>query len=277
MNSKAISGNKQVSATNLALERAKVRVPPPKEFVGEGEKVTTPSGNWRLCTHPESRALFLPGAKSWHKTFKNVGKDTLVKGFGGRTRGGTGEGQPKARGPGWAQRRAPLGGAGGPRAGRRGTRGARARCALSPGPAFPSPARARGAPASKLETRPSGAESGSCPRAPLFPHPFPRSWLSDPQEALGGEVALRGRESNAWVERKGQWRGRGQPSVRAPAAGGRAGGETRAPAPPSADPGEQALQRKAPALGDDRRTSPPPRVLSASGAPPPVPVPSCAG
>lgn len=35
MNSKDISGNKQVSATNLALERVKVRVPPPKEFVGK--------------------------------------------------------------------------------------------------------------------------------------------------------------------------------------------------------------------------------------------------
>lgn len=124
---------------------------------------------------------------------------------------------------------------------------------------------------------PLETESGPCPRAPLFPHPFPWSWLSDPREAPGGEVALRGRESNARVERKGRWRGRRQPSVRAPAAGGRAGGETRAPAAPSADPGEQVLLRKAPALGDDGRTSPPPRVLSASGAPTPVPVPGCAG
>lgn len=45
---------------------------------------------------PESTALFLPGAKSWQRRFRNVGKETLVKGFGGRTRGGTREREPWA-------------------------------------------------------------------------------------------------------------------------------------------------------------------------------------
>ena len=72
----------------------------PSEGVrGEGEKVSRLLGTAFLHT-PESRALFLPGAKSWQKRFRNVGRKTLVKGFGGRTRGGTRERRPSARGPG---------------------------------------------------------------------------------------------------------------------------------------------------------------------------------
>lgn len=59
-------------------------------------------------------------------------------------------------------------------------------------------------------------------------------------------------------------------------AGGRAGGKTRAPAAPSADPGEQALRGK-PQLWAPTGAS---RLLPASSLPPahpPPPVPSCGG
>lgn len=107
----------------------------------------------------------------------------------------------------------------------------------------------------------------------LFLDPLgPRSWrpgevrgvgfllLCSETPTPGGKVAELGRESNAGVERKGQWRGeRGRQSRLAQTRGSRRrGGKPRRLATAGA-----------------RRL--PPAFLSVPGAPPPVPVPGCSG
>lgn len=205
MNSKDISGNKQVLAAAHALERVNARAPPSEGVRGEGEKVRRLLGPAFLCT-PESRALFLPGAKSWQNRFRNVGEETLVKGFGGGTRGGAGERRPQARGP---QARAPCSRV---RAGRGdarpwGCRRAGAARSCTPWLARPRP----GVPAPRGGDPPPPLGGGTGRPPPQFPSASSRSRISS-SSALrpwtrGRKVALGGSGSDACGERKGRWRG----------------------------------------------------------------------
>lgn len=86
---------------------------------------------------PESRALFLPGAKSWQKRFRNVGKETLVKGFGGRTRAGRKKGSPRRAGH-WRGLRASMLGLGGVTLAPRGAGALRAHRGAQAAPALTS-------------------------------------------------------------------------------------------------------------------------------------------
>lgn len=230
---------------------------------GRGEKVTSPSGNWRsvhtLKAEPYSYLAQRAGKRDLRMLARRLWSRVLAEELGARRE----EGGPRRAG------RAACYGAR-PRGCRQASAGERCtRRARSRGPAFPPPAGAQGAPASKLETRPPGAS---------FPSPASRVSPLGPQggagwgrwhyEAGSQMPGLSGRDSGGAVG--------SQASGPRPPAGGREGGETRAPAAPRADPGEQALRRKAPALGYDGHTSPPPRVLSVSNAPQSVPSPSCA-
>lgn len=157
----------------------------PSEGVrGEGEKVSRLLGTAFLHT-PESRALFLPGAKSWQKRFRNVGRKTLVKGFGGRTRGGTRERRPSARGPGLGLRSSGwrLGAVTRPGWG---TDDPRARCKAAPracGPApgeSPPPSWRPASWAHKSSSPPPPTFPAARARALLRPSWFPTSPLSHP-------------------------------------------------------------------------------------------------
>lgn len=230
-NSKDISGNRQVLAADQALERGKCPRTPSEGVRGEGEKVRRLLGTAFLHT-PESRALFLPGAKSWQKRFRNVGRKTLVKGFGGRTRGGTGERRPRARGPrATAQRSRVAAGRGGAR--RLGCRRAPRGAKLHPGLARPRP----GSPRLQAGDQHPGRRESPCPRAPVRPHWFPASPFA----------GLEGGTTRPGVKRLG-------------GAEGAVAGRDRAPAAPCADPGESAPRREARALGYRERATPPPRL-----------------
>ena len=157
----------------------------PSEGVrGEGEKVSRLLGTAFLHT-PESRALFLPGAKSWQKRFRNVGRKTLVKGFGGRTRGGTRERRPSARGPGLGLRSSGWRLGAVTRAGW-GTDDPRARCKAAPracGPApgeSPPPSWRPASWAHKSSSPPPPTIPAARARALLRPSWFPTSPLSHP-------------------------------------------------------------------------------------------------
>lgn len=187
-NSKDISGSKQVLTADQALERGKCPKAPSEGVRGEGEKVSRLLGTTFLHT-PESRALFLPGAKSWQKRFRNVGRKTLVKGFGGRTRGGTRERRPSARRPrqglsasGWRLGAVTCAGWG--------TGEPRARCKAAPRACGPAPGESpppSWRPASWAHESSSPLPPASPARAPRRPRWFPTSPLSHP--GLGAKVA----------------------------------------------------------------------------------------
>lgn len=278
MNSKDISGNKQVSATNLALERVKVRVPPPKEFVGKVKRSLHLLGIGvyvhTLKAEPYSYLAQRAGTRHLRMLARTLWSRVLAEELGA----GQEKGSRRRAGPAGRKDALPLGVPAGPAPGG-GAPAAPALAALSlrvqlflrpPARGEPPPPSWRPGPLAP-RAGPAPGRLFSLTRFPGLGSRTPRRrWVGRWHFEAGNQMlGSSGRDSGGAA---------GSPaSGPRRRAGGRAGGETRAPAPPSADPGEQALQRKAPALGDDGRTSPPPRVLSASGAPPPVPVPSCAG
>ena len=143
----------------------------------EGEKVRHLLETALLRT-PQSRVLFLPGAKSWQKKKKKK-KDlgmlarrpwskVLAEELGaGRERGSPGRAGPKLGLGGGCRGWTPVTragwGAGGPLAAR----------SCTPG----SPPAPGEVPASKLETSPLGAASRPPSRAPFRPHRFPPALL----------------------------------------------------------------------------------------------------
>lgn len=252
MNSKDISGNKQVSATDQALGRRKGPRTPSEGVRGEGEKVTTPSGiDFYVHTQKAEPYSYLAqragkghlgmlARRPWSKVLaEELGagpeKDSPRRALGAVTRAPRGAGRPLAA------RQAPAAPALPARS---------LRVELSS-----SRVRAWGAPASKLETQPPGRRE-PCPRAP-------RSLTS--LLFLGG-VGRWHYEVGCQMPGSSR-RARGGAVARPRAGGRRGGGASRA----QADPGEQALRRKARALGYDGRAWPPPRRPLCPGRPPASP------
>lgn len=192
MNSKDISGNKQVSATDQALGRRKGPRTPSEGVRGEGEKVTTPSGiDFYVHTQkaePYSYLAQRAGKGHLGMLARRPWSKVLAEELGAG---------PEKDSPRRARRRRELGA---PRARlgavTRAPRGAGRPLAAQQAPAAPalparslrvelssSRARAWGAPASKLETQPPGRREPALPASAPFPHQSPLS-------RRGGKVAL---------------------------------------------------------------------------------------
>ncbi|XP_065775214.1 uncharacterized protein [Muntiacus reevesi] len=254
--SKDISGSKQVLTADQAPERGKCPKAPSEGVRGEGEKVSRLLGTAFLHT-PESRALFLPGAKSWQKRFRNVGRKTLVKGFGGRTRGGTRERRPSAPGPrqglrasGWR-----LGAV--TRAGW-GTGEPRARCKPAPRACGPAPG----------ESPPPNWRPASWAHESSSPPPRPERLF-----ALAGFLLLRYPTPDSGWEA-----GTVRPRVkRLGGAEEAVAGRDRAPAAPAQTPGSHRRGGKPGRLATAGARRLLPASLSVSGAPPAVAIPGCSG
>lgn len=257
--SRHASGDKPVSATGLALEAARPVAAPLEEFVGKVKRSLHLGTG--VCAHSLKHSL-LP---TWRKELARHLGLSARRLWPRVLAAEPGAGRGAARGA-WAG----LGG----RTRRRGGAEVAPRSPRAlPGPAFRRPP-ARGEPPPRSWRPGPRAQSGPAPGASS---PSPGS-PGSPGSALGPRGGAGWRRRGPPLEAgdqmpgcSGRQRGgaAGSPTsahVRVSAAGG-GGRETRAPAAPSADPEEPARRREAPALGDDARTSPPPGVLSAPGAP----------
>lgn len=194
---------------------------------------------------PESRALFLPGAKSWQRRFRNVGNETLVKGFGGRTGAGQEKENPGRSGcwrrPGARRFRLsalpnarPHGGRRAQRP-RRCTSGGRSRLSFSPGQAFLLARGLPGAPASKAGDPVPWAPQALPARERLL---FRTGFLLLSSRTPGRGVGRWHHE--AWVEHRRRW------EALHPGFSPRAGVTAEKPAAPGAARGRQGGREGAP-------------------------------